>query len=302
MLRVVFDVASASGRRPEGKDKMVASAMTRRAALAALGAFALSLTCAAPQRARPKRPEVSRHRGQRRAPARELRRSDRDMDGAGAHAGPAAGRLGRILRRATETPRSSRSRSTGSISARAAAGPGRRALRRTRSSEPSSFGDREAESCRKCPCGQSHSIIRAPSTRRWSSKPITGAWSPWRRPSRAGRQGSSGFSRDACEHLCAIAAIGSCRELQLRRPTASILYENSRAIGALETGCDGRVDHVAYERCASLTVGGGEAVGFDSLRLSIARRGSRLRQGDSVDLPNRRAALSASISLIPLGL
>jgi hypothetical protein len=32
---------------PVGKDKMVASAMTRRAALAALGAFELSLTCAA---------------------------------------------------------------------------------------------------------------------------------------------------------------------------------------------------------------------------------------------------------------
>jgi hypothetical protein len=44
-FRALFWVGRAS---LEGKDKMVASAMTRRAALAALGAFALSLTCAAP--------------------------------------------------------------------------------------------------------------------------------------------------------------------------------------------------------------------------------------------------------------
>ena len=58
--------------------------VTRRGALAALGAFGLSLTGADVWRAFPERPQVSRHRGQCRAAARAQRRPDRSLDGAGA--------------------------------------------------------------------------------------------------------------------------------------------------------------------------------------------------------------------------
>ncbi len=65
---------------------MVASAMTRRGALASLGAFGLSLTGASGARAQGGL-EIQQHRGQRRAASRARRRSDSGLDGAGARAG-----------------------------------------------------------------------------------------------------------------------------------------------------------------------------------------------------------------------
>ena len=176
---------------------MVASAMTRRGALSALGAFGFTLTSGAFNA----RAQSGLRFGGIRVDVEPLRA--RFGDPTAAWMGQASRKLcrrrwGLTSRRATGAPRSSRSRSTGSISVQAMAVPDRGALRRTRSSEASSFGGREAGSSRKSPCARSRSIIRAPSTRRWSSKPITGVWSPSRGPSPAGRRGSLGFSaRDA---------------------------------------------------------------------------------------------------------
>ena len=52
-----------------------------------------------------------------------------------------------------------------------------------------------AESCRKRRSGQSAFTTQWLSTRRWSRTPITRAWWRWRRPSPVGRRGSSGSRR-----------------------------------------------------------------------------------------------------------
>ena len=176
------------------------------------------------RRARLSRTEVSRAQGQRRAPAGEHRRSDRDMDGAGARAGFAAGaraasRAGRQKRRG---PRS-RDRLDLSRPEQWRDRAGRRS-RRIRSSEASSFGDRAAGSCRKCRCGPSHSTIRARLTRRWSNKPITGGWWRWRRRSPAGLRGSLGFSGGMT-----IRSDGGVFEFELlkRFPASDASYESA---------------------------------------------------------------------------
>ena len=147
-------------------------------------------------RASPKRPEVSRHRRQCRAAARAHRRSDRGLDGAGARAGLASGSRAssRARRQKRPGPRGpdrldlSRSEPRRSGAERLGAGHDHRKL-------PCS-GTAGRRSRRKSPCGRLRPIIRAASTRRSSSEPITGALSRSPRPSRAGRRGSSGFSAD----------------------------------------------------------------------------------------------------------
>ena len=196
------------GAQPEGKDTMVASAMTRRGALSALGAFGLTLTSGAFNA----RAQSGLRFSGIRVNVEPLRARFGDptaawMEQALAQALPQA--LGPHLAPGDRSAPVLEVRIDWIYLGPSNGGTGPGAPRRTRSSEASSFGDREAGSSRKSRCARSRSIIRAPSTRRWSSKPITGVWSPSRGPSPAGRRGSSGFRAEDWKRRRPVMRLGA---------------------------------------------------------------------------------------------
>ena len=169
---------------------MSAFPLTRRAALAALGASCASRPgCKRRSALAPARPPHPRDQGRRFADPGQHGRSDRGLGGAG------ASRRARPVARALYGARRPQRGDAG--------GADRLSLSRTKQRRPwllsanaghhqrNAPAQRAARRCRECAAaGDLEPISRWRSIRRWSSGPCKAAWSRLRRRSRGGRRGS----------------------------------------------------------------------------------------------------------------